>query len=55
MDIVDDIMAQVEVCLATGTSYHPSLLPPSGRTSSSESRDASIHKIMDVDGKPRIL
>jgi hypothetical protein len=38
MDIAEDILAQVEVCLATGTNYHHSLLPPSGRTSSSESR-----------------
>ena len=44
MDIAEDIMAQVEVCLVTGTNYHHSLLPPSGRTFSSESRNASIHK-----------
>ena len=43
MDIAKDIMAQVEVCLAIGTSYHHSILPPSGRTSSSEYHDASIH------------
>jgi hypothetical protein len=55
MDTTDDIMAQVEVRIASGKSYHHSLLPPSGRTSSSGSRDASIHNIVDVDGQPGIL
>ena len=32
MDIAEDIMAWVEVCLVTGTSYHHSPLPPIGRT-----------------------
>ena len=44
MDVADDIMTRVVICLVYGTSNHRSLLPPSGRTSSSISHNSFIHK-----------
>jgi hypothetical protein len=44
MDVADDIMTHVEISLVYWNSNHHSLLPPSGRTSSSRSHNDFIHK-----------